>query len=207
MWLLGLAVIAGYYLVPAIHQIFEQVAELKTRWGIGFSAISTGLFGGMIPSIMQAVINKSHPGGQHPHMVSNSIFWAFKGVEIDLFYQIQARLIGDESSVLIVAIKTLVDQFLYVPVFGLVNVVLFIVWRDCGYDFRLFRKTLGRHWYSEQILPVLIANWMIWIPAVILIYCFPLALQLPIQNLILCFWILLLTLLTSRSETGWARSK
>ena len=104
---------------------------------------------------------------------------------------------GDNADFLTVALKTIFDQFVYVPIFGLLNVILFLAWREADYSFSRLRKRLAPGWYRDRVLPGLVANWLIWIPAVALIYCFPLALQLPVQNLILCFWILLLTILTS----------
>ncbi len=200
LWIFGCAIIAGYYLVPAFHEVLEQVAEWKARWGFLFSAISTGLFGGLIPSLIQMLVQRKQPVDQPQHALSNTLFWAVKGIEIDALYRFQAMLFGDSAQWQTIAIKTFVDQFLYVPAFGLVNVILFYLWRDCRYDCGVLRRKLGRHWYRERVLPVLIANWFIWIPAVVLIYCFPLALQLPVQNLILCFWILMLTFLTRKPD-------
>jgi hypothetical protein len=48
------------------------------------------------------------------------------------------------------------------------------------------------------VLPILIANWGIWTPAVAIIYLLPTALQLPMQNIVLCFFTLLLATITRR---------
>lgn len=205
LWIFGCTIVTGYYFIPAIHQLLEQVAELKTRWGLVFSAISTGLFGGLIPSLIQSIPAAAHRTGQPAWLVSNTLFWAAKGIEIDLFYRLQALLFGDTASLSTILLKTTVDQLVYVPVVGLVNVILFLVWRECRYDIGRTRLALGPYWYRQRVLPVLIANWLIWLPAVVLIYCLPLALQLPIQNLILCFWILMLVLLTSNSDSAPGR--
>ncbi len=202
LWIFGCAIVAGYYFIPGIHQLLEQVAGIKTRWGLVFSAISTGLFGGLIPSLIQSIPAAAQRTGQPAWLASNTLFWAAKGIEIDLFYRLQALLFGDTVGVSTILLKTAVDQLVYVPTVGLVNVILFFVWRECQYEFEKTRSALGRYWYRQRVLPVLIANWLIWLPAVVLIYCFPLALQLPIQNLILCFWILMLVLLTSNPKQG-----
>ena len=125
-------------------------------------------------------------------IVSGTLLWAYKGLEIDLFYHFQAWLFGTTLNFQTIAIKTICDQFMMVPLFGIVNVVLFYLWRDCGYSFKTFFSRLGKNWYRRRILPVLIANWVIWIPAVAMIYSLPVCLQLPVQNLILCFWVLIL---------------
>ena len=58
LWLFGSAIIAGYYLVPSIHDYLERVGELKIRWGLGFSAVSTGVCGGLIPSLIRKAVNR-----------------------------------------------------------------------------------------------------------------------------------------------------
>ena len=200
LWTFGCVIIAGYFFVPAVRQMLDQVAEWKVRWGFLFSVLSTGLFGGLIPSLIQMLADRKQPDAPRHYPISNTLFWGVKGIEIDLLYRIQAMLFGSGADWQTVGIKTMVDQFIYVPALGLPNVILFYLWRDCGYDCQRFPRKLGRNWYRNRILPVLIANWFVWVPAVVLIYVFPLALQLPIQNLILCFWILMLTLLTNRQD-------
>jgi hypothetical protein len=46
---------------------------------------------------------------------------------------------------------------------------------------------------------VTFSQWMVWIPAVSIIYCLPSALQIPLFNLVVCFWVLLLTFVSRRS--------
>jgi hypothetical protein len=50
----------------------------------------------------------------------------------------------------------------------------------------------GGQWYRRKVLPVLISNLGVWVPTVCIIYALPTALQLPLQNLVLCFFTLLL---------------
>jgi hypothetical protein len=62
---------------------------------------------------------------------------------------------------------------------------------------------MGERWYRRRVLPVMVSNWGVWIPAVSIIYMLPPALQLPLQNLVLCLWALMLIFLTSpRGETA-----
>jgi hypothetical protein len=48
----------------------------------------------------------------------------------------------------------------------------------------------------DEWITVLFSTWVVWIPAVSIVYSLPSALQLPIFNLVLCFWCLLLTFVT-----------
>lgn len=196
MWIFGVAIVVGYFFIPPVHNALEAVGRLKFSFGWKFSLISTGIFGGLIPAIIAWLV-KNDGGKTTPGIIiSSTLLWAYKGVEIDLFYRFQAWLFGDNAGLSTILIKTFVDQMVMVPTFGMVSVVLFYHWRDCGYSRKKFVATLGKNWYSRRVLPVLIANWVIWIPAVAMIYGLPIALQLPVQNLILCFWVLILMFFT-----------
>jgi hypothetical protein len=42
------------------------------------------------------------------------------------------------------------------------------------------------------------STWAVWIPAVTIIYCLPAPLQIPLFNLVLCFWVLVLSFISKR---------
>ena len=202
LWVFGITLIIGYYQSPAAASVLDALGEFRWQHGFLFSVLSTALFGGLIPAILPALLGRPEPPMNFVYLFSATLFWAGKGLEIDLFYRLQARLFGETASMEMILCKTLVDQFLYVPLIGVVNIVLFYLWRENGFSFARSWSSLGPQWYVRRVLPLLISNWVVWIPAVALIYALPLALQLPIQNLILCFWVLIVTVFTSTKATS-----
>ncbi len=68
------------------------------------------------------------------------------------------------------------------------NFSLSAVWQD-------FRSP---GWYARRVLTPLISNLGIWLPSVAIIYSLPSPLQLPLQNLVLIFFTLILAHLTRR---------
>ena len=58
------------------------------------------------------------------------------------------------------------------------------------------------HWYATRCLPLLMANLGVWVPAVAVIYALPLALQLPVMNLVLCLFVLFVMILTREEVSG-----
>ncbi|MFT5301771.1 MAG: hypothetical protein ACI87E_004520 [Mariniblastus sp.] len=197
LWMFGLTVILGYFSVPPIRNFFEYVGELKTEMGLWFGIISTSVFGGLLPVVLPMLFRKPRTTGLAGLIVSNMIFWAVKGIEVDVLYRIQDWLFGNRVDISTIAAKVFVDLVIYAPAIGLFNCVLFYIWRDNGYSFAKTRQSLGERWYVRKVLPALISNWCVWLPAVIMIYSLPLALQLPVQNLILCFWVLILVFFTA----------
>jgi hypothetical protein len=49
---------------------------------------------------------------------------------------------------------------------------------------------------AGEVLPITVANVAVWVPAVVAVYLLPLPLQLPMQNLVLCLWALMLVFMT-----------
>ncbi len=197
LWLFGVILVASYYHWPLARGVLDQVAQWKNDWGFGFSILSTALFGGLIPSLIIAM-NSHFSKARNLYLIGTNVFlWGLKGIELDLLYQGQAYLFGADNHIMTIVCKMLVDQFIYAPTLGLSNVILFVLWRDLNFSWKEFRIALGPHWYRQRILPVVISNWVLWIPAVILIYSLPTSLQLPIQNLVLVFWMLILFFFTT----------
>ena len=201
LWLFGVGLVAGYRGFPPLSKGLAELVALREEWGWVFPVLSTALFGGLLPSLIPRWLRASGPRISAFDAAANTFFWGLKGVELDVLYRVQAALFGADPHGATVLMKTLVDQALYVPAFGLANVVLFRTWQTQRYAWRGAWTELRRSWYRRCVLPVLIPNWLVWIPAVALIYCLPVPLQLPIQNLVLCFWVLVLTLLTERDGT------
>ncbi len=198
LWLFGVGLVLCYFLVAPIHDWLEQVGEFKLRTGWPFAAVSTAIFAGVIPFFIPKLFGNGDSKQGLVYLVSNVLFWAYKGVEVDLFYVLQASMFGDGTDVATIGVKVAVDQLIYAPLLGLLTVILFYLWRDNGYSSVRFRQALGPQWYRNRVLPVLISNWFVWVPACVIVYCLPLGLQLPIQNLILCFWVLILAFFTER---------
>lgn len=197
LWGFGVLVICGYYYVPIIHGALESVREFKEQGGLAFSAISTALFAGVLPLCVTRIF-RSQSSVSWAYLISNVFFWAFKGVEVDLFYRLQAFCFGDGNAPLIIATKVLVDQLIYAPLLGALTVILFYLYRDAGFSLAKLKVELGPNWYWNRAFPIIVSNWFVWFPACVLIYLLPLGLQLPIQNLILCFWVLMMVFFTEK---------
>jgi hypothetical protein len=195
-----IGVVGSYYLFEPVAVAFNHVADLKLKYGFAFSAVSTSLFGGLIPFLIQ----KARPKYRHlmptSHVWFFVILWAFKGMEVDLLYRCQAKMFGEGKEVLTLLSKTVFDQLVYVPLWGLTSCAILMTWRQMNFN---FGQTVGvlrnKRWWTDNLMAMLLPNWLIWIVAVVAIYCLPLALQLPVQNLVLCFWCILLIFLADET--------
>jgi hypothetical protein len=60
------------------------------------------------------------------------------------------------------------------------------------------RSKLGFDFITFSVPVTLMSTWAVWIPAVAIIYCLPPPLQIPLFNLVLCFWVLVLSFISRR---------
>lgn len=195
----ALALVLAYYYHAPTRAMFERVMEFRASTGFGFGIVSTGLFGGVLPFIYL----RSNPETRAHHRWSEGVFltlfWGYKGVEIEILYRLLARFVGTGHDVLTIATKAVLDQLVYCPILAVPLTVVAYQWCATSFSARAVLTDLRiSGWYGRTVLPTMIANIAVWIPAVAIIYALPTALQLPLQNLVLLFFTLLLAHLNRR---------
>lgn len=189
LWAVAVAVVLAYYQVDTVRVVLTRLADWKTEVGLLFALVSTAVFGGVIPLLFERLRGRSVSAGV---VVFAVVFWAVKGVEVELLYRLQAFIFGHGTDPATLAKKVLVDQLVYVPCWAVPTMTVAYLWRDGGFRWTALKRRLRPGWYRRRAIPIMVANWGVWIPAVTCIYLMPLPLQLPLQNLTLCLWVLLL---------------
>lgn len=196
--LLALGVVLAYHFWMPARTALEALRRYREEVGLGFGIVSTAIFGGVIPTLVKRwVMREPVTFGL---FLFGTLFWAYKGLEVALLYEFQVWLWGAGNSWREILGKVFVDQAIYNPVLAVPNMLLGYLWADCGFSFRRLRAALRQRGYWRRALPILISNTAVWLPTVALIYVLPTALQLPLQNLVLVGWVLLLTLLARREQ-------
>lgn len=198
------ALLLGYYLHPPLTELMARLADLKLRWGFGYSALSAAIAGGIIPEIMRiAVFQKGKP---HRANAANLLFtipfWCGMGMLVDAFYRIQALVFGAEASPGVVVAKVLCDQFLYSPFIVTPITCWLYDWKQAGYRLANSRRFLTPAYARNVMVPVIFANWGVWIPIVAILYSLPSPLQIPLFGLALSLWVMLLTWISERRNAG-----
>lgn len=196
----ALLLVTAYYQHDATHAAVNHLVAWRQEYGVVFAMITTGIFGGLLPVLYFMSRRQTRSDYTWAQAVALTAFWAYKGWEVDLFYRLLARLLGEQNDVWTIARKAFVDQFIYCPFIAVPISVLVYEWVQTRFnttavaaDFR----TGG--WIARRVLPVLISNFGVWLPTVCIIYALPTGLQLPLQNLVLCFFTLLIAHQTKRA--------
>ncbi|MDZ4288185.1 MAG: hypothetical protein U0984_09510, partial [Prosthecobacter sp.] len=109
-------------------------------------------------------------------------------------------LFGTGNDVATLAAKVAIDQFVYSTFWAVPTYVFALRWIDLDCSWSLTRASLDRHFWTHTCPTILLTNWLIWIPAVALIYSLPAPLQFPLFSVVMCFFILMVTLLASARQ-------
>ena len=201
LWVVGLGVALTYYKMDSAKGFFDGVISVKQSYGFLYSFLATGLFGGLIPFLYLWAAGKIRRGTVVSYCSFFVLYWAFRGVEVDAFYRLQSILFGDGLDWPTIATKVLVDQFVYCIVWSAPLTATCYGLKDAGFSWSRFRKRTTRQAFLFEIARLLLTTWILWIPATAIIYSLPLALQVPLFNLTLCFFVLLVSVF-SENECG-----
>lgn len=195
----ALLIVCGYFWSAPVKQALDVVGALKLRYGYGYSAVATCLFGGVIPYAVLSFAGRIPRQRRFAELAFYSLLWFWKGIEVDALYRAQALWFGEGSSLKTIALKTCVDQFGYVPLWAAASQVLLFTWKDSGFSRAGTRAAFQRQGFGQRVLVVIFSTWVVWIPAVAIVYSLPSALQVPLFNLVLCFWCLLMSFISRES--------
>jgi hypothetical protein len=193
------ALAAAYFLVPSTQEAFGTLALLRSQWGLFFSFVGTSSASVFLPELMRLALptRPSDRSTLASRLLFGIPFWGLIGMQVDLFYRFQYFLFGPSDSASVIVKKVLVDAFLYCPLLAIPQAVCIFLWRDHGFTAKGFRGHHPAAFYALKIFPVLMANWMVWIPLVSIIYSLPAALGVPFFIIAQSFWVMVFTTLSS----------
>ncbi|HEX2862538.1 MAG TPA: hypothetical protein VHN79_12905 [Lacunisphaera sp.] len=199
--IVAIALVLAYYFAPITAGIFARLADWQTQGGFAFSAATTALCGGLLPFLFLRLHPDTRAAHPWPHLIFFALFWAWKGAEVDLWYRILGRLYGDGHDAPTIVCKVLSDQFGFNPLYASPVGNVCFAWKDAGFRWAPVAADLraGR-WYARSVLPVLLAVWFLWIPVTACVYALPAPLQMPLFNVVLCFWSMLFAHITGRQN-------
>jgi hypothetical protein len=192
---LMLAMLLAYYFYPPMQSWLDRLAEIKTRWGYGYTALSSFFAGAIIPELLRIfVFQKARiRRSNFTNLLFTVPFCCVMGVIVDFLYRCQAGWFGTEVSLAVVLKKVLVDQFLYNPLFSAPVSAWLYDWKNQGFRLQGTRVFFTATYYRKVVLPILFATWGMWFPIVTILYSLPLQLQIPLFGLALTLWMILYT--------------
>ena len=196
----ALAIVLVYFFAPASQPVYAWLGVLKHHYGFAYAFLATAFFGGLIPFVYLYLTNSLDKARSLLGLlVFYLVFWGIRGIEVDFFYQLQGDWFGYENTIKTIALKTAVDQFIYSTFWAAPSITIVYLWVENDFNFRAWWAALDCKFFGVKIPTVILSNWIVWIPAVSIVYSMPQDLQIPLFNLVLCFWVLLLAVLNKKS--------
>jgi hypothetical protein len=191
----ALSIVLLYFFYAPAQPTFDFIGALKLKYSTSFAIISTAIFGGLLPFII-LFLKKRVTKPVISHLLFNILLWAFMGWLVDSFYQLQAFIFGAGIDLTTIVKKTLLDQFVFSVFITSPFITAMYIWRESNFNGQKTRSELRVSFFKEKLPATIFSTWIVWLPAVTLIYSMPLALQLPLFNLVLCFFVLLISALS-----------
>lgn len=196
----AIALIVGYHVSADFRAVLDVVAGWQARFGVVFLCAGYFFFAGLLPSVISWCVPSIRPQKPVLAFLFAILFWSFNGFLIAGLYQFQYWAFEEGHLI----IKILIDQFVYTPFIGIPIILITHQWKERDYSFSALRSLFHIQEFVRYALPMLIMNWCIWIPSLIVIYSMPLAIQAHISGLICGFWSLILLQIAARSRKAEA---
>jgi hypothetical protein len=184
----------SFFYWPQSQPVFLFFSQLKIEYGSSYAVVATALFGGLLPYLYLLFSGKL---GSQPikQCLFYCLLWGAMGALVDAFYGLQSSLFGDDMSLMTIVKKTAFDQFVFSALLTCPLLTTLYIWKDNGFSGRITWQQLTPSMLFLKISATVVTNWLIWIPSVSLIYMMPSSLQIPLFNLVLCFFVLVLAAL------------
>jgi len=188
------AIVAVYYTWPRGAWVLARFGAWQHAGGVIAAACATAFAGGIL-SETSAVYFQNGGKWTQAHLENMAFKVALffvSGAIVYEFYQQQAVWFGHGASWSVLVPKVLVDQFVYTVVWAVPYQTLLTRWQTLGFSFRRLGEEMREDFLTARLLPVLVTNWMFWIPGVSLIYSMPSILQTTLFIFATAIWGLLL---------------
>jgi hypothetical protein len=187
-------VVALYYFVPSCAAILTWYGNWQAAGGIVRAALVAGFAGGILSEISVVYVrDQGRWSLDHlENMAFRFVVFFIGGLAVYELYQWQAVWFGNGISWRVLLPKVLVDQFIFSAFWSTPYQSITFRWHALRYSTAELRSELGLRFVLEHMLPVLVTNWMFWIPGVTLVYAMPLILQMPLNVFATAIWSVLL---------------
>ena len=192
LWVFAVALVIGYYRIPAVSSELSVVAEWQVRGGHLAAFLNRVVFSGVIPWLFMLSCRSVRPRRPVAVMIAVSVFCGTFGIVCEWMYLAHAAIFGTGIDAATLLKKTLSAQFIWTLLVFCPASTVFFFWVGCDFSFGRFRREWSKGFLKRAMLPNLITNWMVWIPAIFVIHAFPTPLQIQLSGLVGSLWSLML---------------
>ena len=200
LWGAVLLLTVAYYHVPGFAGLLAPVREWQARNGALAAFATQFVFCGVLPALFLHAVREIRTDRALLKCLFQSVWCGCWGIVYLWFYAQQTRMFGHGHDLATLLAKTAFDEFVWTPLTAAPLTSLFFLWMESDFLFRRTAQTCREGYFRRVMLPNLLSNWAIWIPAVMAVYAFPLDLQVQMLGFVSCFWTLVCLQLGKRAH-------
>jgi hypothetical protein len=195
-------VAAIYFFWPPGSAVLAKYAVWQQAGGAFGNGLAAALAGGVLSEA--SLIYFQDRGRWSARHVENICFkvvlFFFAGSVVYEFYRLQAIWWGHGASLSVLVPKVLVDQLGYTVFLATPYYALATRWQTLRYSLARLWSELDAEFLTERMLPVLVMNWLFWVPAMTLLYAMPSLLQPPLYVFATAMWGLLVPAVSRQND-------
>lgn len=170
--------VVGYYAGGPVKAVANWLLAWKEAGGLMFVVAANIFSGAVLPELLKARLRPlGRPVPTWGDWLHVAGLMSILGVAVDTFYRMQGWWFGEVTGVTAVALKILVDQFVYALFFAMPMVVVWFTWKEHGYRLAPTIAALKPSLFVKRLAPLFVPNVMFWVPALIALYALPTELQ------------------------------
>lgn len=194
--------VAFYYCSSTGMDLLSRFGAWQHQGGVLVAALASALAGGLLSEASVVYVQQ---GGRWTRAnLENAAFklclFCLSGAVVYEFYVLQAFWFGDSPSWRSVVPKVLVDQLGFTVIWSIPTQTILTRWHVLHFSTSRLLQELRGNFIMDRMLPVLVMNWMLWIPGVIFIYSMPQNLQMPLAIFANAIWSLLLSAVSRQAN-------
>ena len=191
LWAAGAATVLAWYFAPSAQAVFRPIARFHESCGLFATFVNRIVLCGLLPGAFLVAVKSLRPRRLWATIFANCIWVVVWGMIADGFFALQARVFGHGADFATLAAKVAVDKCIWSGCLTVPANSVFFFWEGRDFSLARVRAEWPRSYWRDMYLPVLLSDWMLWIPVQFMVYQFPLELQNQLVGLAGALWTLL----------------
>ena len=188
LWFFAFALVYAYYHLPQAKQLLQPVFDFQIHGGWKAAVANRVVFCGLLPGAFLFAIRSIRPRRIVATSLANCIWMGLWGILSNLFFTMQSSVFGDGIDFRTVLCKVLTDKCVWSGLLCVPLNSVFFFWEGRDFSFDRLRTEWPKSYLKAMYLPLLAADFMVWIPVQCAVYMFPLPLQIQLVGFAGAFW-------------------
>ena len=188
LWIVAVGLVVGYYNLPWVEWAMRPIFDFQASGGWVAAVVNRVVFCGMLPGVSMIAVKSIRPVHPWATILANCIWMGAWGVASNAFFTLQAHIFGTGHDIQTLVAKVFVDKCIWSAMLCVPLYSLFFYWEGRNFSFSRCRAEWPQRYLRQIYLPVLMADFLVWVPVQFVVYMFPLPLQIQLVGLAGAFY-------------------